>query len=337
MRCLIDKTVKHAEVYYKTYGKEPSPAGEIAIAVTDITALDEIDLKTVLTEMKKLGAKGEMVVVTHSNPQGLKMPLIKKGTVSAQIGVVDKIVEISTGISRRAAIDGMPASGQPKAWQKWFKDFDAGIKLEDGYETNPDWKSYVVEMYEKWYERQGKTILGLPDPKKDLADLIGLVDDIRKTGFAKLEFRACRIGTDQDSLKTVANFLNIKKVVAPKEVRTFFGSISKVSIISDADFARRVRATTARKFTNIKILLIPGEHVFEAYATADSEVKTFLKTFISASYTGSITPFVMGGLEPSGKAVIAGKKHVFPLESDYLGLLAMYDAAKSASATGGLP
>jgi hypothetical protein len=138
-------------------------------------------------------------------------------------------------------------------------------------------------------------------------------------------------------LKTVANFLNVKKVVAPKEVRTFFGSISRVSMISDAEFARKLKATTARKFPNIKILLIPGESVFEAYATSDSEVKTFLKTFILASYTGSIMPFVMGGLEPTGKAVIAGKKHVFPLESDYLGLLTMYDAAQAAAAGAGLP
>src|SRR5512138_3204502 len=120
MRCLIDKTVPHAETYYKTYGKEPSPAGDISVALTDITGIDEIDLKAVLTEMKKLGATGGLLVVTHSNPKGLKMPLVKKGKVSAQLDVMDKIVEISTGMSRREAIGKKPAPAQPKAWQQWF-------------------------------------------------------------------------------------------------------------------------------------------------------------------------------------------------------------------------
>jgi hypothetical protein len=337
MRCLIDKTVLHASTYYKKYGKEPSPAGEISVALTDITVIDEIDLKTVLTEMKKLGAKGELLVVTHSNPKGLKMPLIVKGKVSAQMDVMDKIVEISTGISRRVAIDKLAMDKRPKAWQQWFKDFDSGVVLEDGYESNSDWAKYVVDKYNEWYERQGSKILGLPSPKTDLADLISLVDDIRKTGFARLEFRACRIGTDKDALKTVANFLNIKKVVAPKEVRTFFGSISKADILSSADFAKKSKASTARTFSNARVLLVIGENTFNAYATADSEVLTFIKNYILSGYSGTSAPFVIGGLEPAGKAVIAGKKHVFPLEKDYLGLLAMYDAAPAAAASGGTP
>jgi hypothetical protein len=338
MRCLVDKTVVNAEKYFKTYGREPSPAGTITISSAELTAVDDLDLKTVLTEMKTLGAKGELLVVTHSNPKGLKMPLVKGGkAAAAELKTMDLLVQICSGIARREAV--RPLSGNPKfkAWQSWFKAFDSGVKLVDADESNPDWESFAEGNYDAWYLRQGKDILKLPNPRQDLADLISLVDAVRKTGFARLEFRACRIGTEKDSLKAVADFLKVKKVVAPKEVRTFYGSIPKVPIIKDSDFAQKSRVSTARKFTDAKILFVIGETTFQAFATAESEVKTFIKNYVSAGYAGTIAPFVIGGLEPTGKAVIAGKKHVFPLESEYLTLLGSYDAAQAASAAAGLP
>jgi hypothetical protein len=338
MRCLIDKSVVNAEPYYRTYAREPSPAGDITISPTDLTAVSDLDLKTVLTEMKTLGAKGEMLVVTHSNPHGLKMPLVKGGNAAAaELKVMDILVKISSGIARREAIRSMPADKKPKAWQAWFKDFDPGVKIEDGFETSPNWETEIEKLYQDWYERQGKQILKLPSPKQDLADLIALLDAVRKTGFARLEFRACRIGTDKDALKAVGEFFNAKKVVAPKEVRTFFGHISGVTILTDAEFAKKAKAGNARTFPNIKVLFLTTETTFQAFATSEAEVRTFIKTFVSSGYTGAIKPFVMGGLEPVGKAIIPGKKHVFPLESEYLSLLDSFDAPQAAAASGGVP
>ena len=57
MRCLIDKSVQNAEPYYRAYAHEPSPAGDITMSPTDFKAVTDMDLKTVLTEMKALGAR----------------------------------------------------------------------------------------------------------------------------------------------------------------------------------------------------------------------------------------------------------------------------------------
>lgn len=332
MRCLIDKTVLNAETYYQKYRREPSPAGDINVGPEDILATDEMDLQTILTEMKKLGATGEMLVVTHSNPKGFRMPLIKGGKVSAEFGVMSKIVEICDGIRRRQAISSLPDAGKPKAWQEWFKKFDPGIKLEDGYEANEKWPEYVEKKYEEWYARQGRDILKLPNGKKDLGDFIKLVEEVRKNGFTRLEFRACRIGTHKDSMKAIANFLNVKKVVGPKEVRTFYGRISAISILNTKQFAAKVKATPgARKFTGILLIIL--EKTFEAYATSKEDGKAFIKSYVLSNYTGDVSPFVFGGLEPAGKAVIAGKKHVFPLETEYSDLFMVYDAAQAAGAT----
>lgn len=338
MRCLIDKSVQNADPYYRTYAREPSPAGDITMSPTDFKLVADMDLKTILTEMKALGAKGELLVVTHSNPHGLKMPVVAGGNAAAaEMKIMNTLVHISSGISRREAIRSLSTDQKPKAWQNWFKDFDPDIKLDDGFEGNPGWEKTVEGFYTAWYERQGRQILKLPNPKQDLADLISLVDAVRKAGFARLEFRACRIGTDQDALKKVGEFFNAKKVVAPKEVRTFFGNISGVSIITDTEFAQKAKAANARKFPNIKILFLITETSFQAFATSENEVRNFIKTFVSSGYTGAIKPFVMGGLEPVGQAIIPGKKHVFPLEGEYLSLLGTYDAPQAAAATGGKP
>lgn len=340
MRCLVDKSVPNAQVYYEKYLREPSPAGDITIGPKDILATDDMDLKLLLTEMKTLGAKGEMLVATHSNPKGLLMKLIKGSGVSAEFDVMKKILEISEGIRRREAIKDL--TGRPKkakAWQEWYKKFDSGIQLEDGYEeVNKNWEQYVEQKYDEWYARQGTTILKLPNREKDLGDFIKLVDEVRKTGFARLEFRACRIGTDKDSLKKVAEFLNVQKVVAPKEVRTFYAHIPAIDILSARDFAARVRATPhARKFAGIDLLLVIGEKSFRAFATNAEQAKAFVKKFVSSGYTGGVSPFVFGGLEPAGSTVIANKKHVYPLEAEYKSLLAVHDATQAASAGAGVP
>src|SRR6516164_2885416 len=98
------------------------------------------------------------MVVTHSNPKGLKMPLITGSTVSAQFDVLDKIVEISGGIRDREAIKTTAPAKQPKAWQDWFKKYDRGVQLDDGFEDNDNWQQFVGKKYDEWLTRQGTTI-----------------------------------------------------------------------------------------------------------------------------------------------------------------------------------
>jgi hypothetical protein len=330
LRCLVDKSVLNAHVYFKTYLREPSPAGTITIAPDDVIAIDDMDFERVLSEMADLGPKGELLVVTHSNPKGFLMPLKKGGRVSAELGVLEKLVNISAAIRERSAID--KASGRTakaKAWQTWYRKHDPGIRLPDGYEeVNDDWQQYVEGKYDEWFDRQGKAILRLPGGGRDLGDFVKLFDRVRGQGFARLEFRACRIGTDGDALKTIARTLNVGQVVAPKEVRTFYAHIAQAEIVSPSRFdAEARRSPHGRTFGSIKLLLIMGDKTFRAVATHADHVKAFTKAYVSANFSGGVMPFVSGGLEPAGKSVIRGKRYVFPLESEYLGLLARYPSA----------
>jgi hypothetical protein len=168
--------------------------------------------------------------------------------------------------------------------------------------------------------------LGIAKGKQDLTDLIKLVDEVRKNGFARLEFRACRIGTNKDSLKTISDCLKVNKVVGPKEVRTAYGNISAITILKASELAARMKKTTARTFSGIDMLMIITESTFQAFATDEDQGKAFIKSFISSGHTGGVKPFIIGALEPAGvNVMVPGKWQVYPLETEYKKLLELFD------------
>lgn len=325
MQCIVDTSVHNALTYYSTYLFEPSLAGDVTIT-GGITQAHPMDFKLVLTTMKSLGSSGELMVVTHSSPEGFMMPLVAGGKVSAQFKVMDKILEIIGGIDAREAIKKLPAKDVPKAWQVWFRKYDPGIKLEDGYETNPDWQTYVEQSYGQWYDRQGSRILGLPNHRTEFPKLIGLVRDVRHAGFKRLELRACDFGTQ---LATIASFLKTKTVVSPKDgVMTSYYPKQKVKILPGAKYTAEVKRLGARTFVDgdgNKIgfaLHVLGNRATEL-ATSEGEIRKFVKKYVKANYKGGVQPLALGGLEPTGA------RDVFPLEAAYKSHLTMYPGSNT--------
>lgn len=333
MRALIDESVFHAKKYYETYLSEPSPAGDISLSSTGIASEPHLDLIRVLQEMKDVGAGGELLVVTHSNPKGFLMPLKANGKVSWLFEVMDKILKIEEGIRRHDAIRSMPPKQAPDAWKKWFADFEPGIRLDSGFETNPDWHDFVEKQFDAWFERQGKDILRLPSPQADLKELLGLLKDVRSLGFKRLEFRACQIGADKKAMEKIASFLNVKTVVGPVNVQTFYGTIPHSDIGFIPDDAKRsvaLKRIGGRTFPKIPVGLLVLPRAFRVIAKNDEALRAFVQGYIRAKYSGSVSPFVVGGVNSVGGSVT---KYVFPLESDYKSLFVKFDAAAAKSAT----
>jgi hypothetical protein len=326
VRCLVDKKVPHALTYYKTYMQEPSPAGDISIGKNELSGFDAIDLKTVLSEMKKLGKDGEMLLVTHSDKDGLMMPLVRGGGASVKLSLLNIILQISEGIRQRKAIAALPASTsndqKAAAWLKWLNTFEDKIDVKAGFHVgNDDWEPTVKKWYTAWYNRQHTTILKLPNAK-ELDEVIQLVDDVRAAGFARLELRACQIGSDSDELKKMATFFQCKKVVAPKEVMTFYMSVPGVTVAKPDKIEKAVKSNpTARMVAGINVVVIESVHGFQVLALSKEEGKKFIKTLIKTKFDGPDEPFVTGGVEPVGTTKVAGKRYVFPLEKEYKDLL----------------
>jgi hypothetical protein len=325
LRALIDKSVPFAHTYYTTYLAEPSPAGDIALSPDDITTVDHMSLEKLLTEMKDVGASGELLVVTHSSPTGFLMALKLGGHSSLLFSVMGKILEIAEGIRRREAIRSMSAAQLPDAWKRWFQQFDPGFKLGPGFETNDDWQKNVEAEFDSWIEVQGTVVLRLPGGGKDLRPLLDLLNDVRKLGFTRIEFRACDLGADADAMKTIANFLQVKTVVGPKNVQTFYGSFVKSMIRfapGDRSFEAAFKKMGGRKFgSSVGILMLP--HGFRILAQNQDSLKDFVKQYINAAYKGSVVPFVVGGLDSIGKTTT---NYVFPLETAYKQLIDRFDA-----------
>src|SRR5262245_6558826 len=215
VRAIIDKSVPSALTYYSTYLAEPSPAGDITLTKDEMTTVDHLDLKKVLTEMKGLGSGGEMLVVTHSSPDGFLMKVWPEAGSSLLFSLMDRILETANGVRRREEIKSLPAARVSEAWRRWFIDFDPGIKLDEDYATNPDWQPYVERQYDRWYEERGRVVLKLKNGGRELKELLDLVESVRKLGFSRLEFRACQLGAKHDHVKKIAEFFQVKTVVGP--------------------------------------------------------------------------------------------------------------------------
>jgi len=324
MRAIIDKSVPSALTYYSAYLAEPSPAGDITLKKEDITTVDHLDMKKLLTEMKALGSGGEILVVTHSSPTGFLMKLWPDAGSSLLFSVMDKILETAEGVRRREAIRSLSETQASEAWRKWFIDFDPGIKLEKDFATNPDWPRFVEREFDRWFEERGRVVHKLRNGGRDLRELLDLLNSVRKLGFKRIEFRACQIGADQDQMKKVAEFLQVKTVVGPKNVETFYGGIAfaQVKFIGDAKKrATAVKMLGGRAFgDSMGILMLP--HGIQVIAEDRNAIGLFLKKYFRKDYSNvAATSLVLGGLNSVGAGPVS---FTFPLESEYKKLLDMY-------------
>jgi hypothetical protein len=332
MQAIIDKSVPSALTYYSTYLAEPSPAGDIALAPDRITAVEHMNLKILLSGMKEIGSEGEILVVTHASPKGFLMKIWPGADSSLQFSGMTKILETAEGVRRREAIRLLSPKEVPEAWRKWFGAFDKGIKLTSDYATNPDWQKYVEKMFGQWFEDQGRSVHKLSHGGKDLKELLDLLNDVRKLRFKRIEFRACQLGADKDkdAMKTIAQFLQVQTVVAPKTWETFYGSIplSQIRIISDAtQLDAALKRLGGRKFgSSLGILMLP--HGVRIVAQDQDTLKAFVKKFISAKFDGSISSLVVGGLNSVGAGAVIFD---LPLEADYKRQLVQFDAGAASS------
>jgi hypothetical protein len=323
MRGIVDTSVPNAWTYYSTYLGEPSPAGDITLSAGTLAAVKHLDLNILLSAMKDIGSAGELLVVTHASTEGFLMALWPGSTSTLKFSVMDKILESAEGVRRREAIRSLPAKGVPEAWRKWYRDFDPGIKLEPGYETNPDWQNYVETQYNRWFDERGRVVHKLAGGGKDLKELLELLKEVRKLAFKRIEFRACQIGADTDAMKKVAEFLQVKTVVGPKEVETFYGSFPKslINFVADpAKLAAALKKQGGRKFGDtLGILMLP--HGARITAKDAQTLKEFVKKSVSSKFAGTIPPLVIGGLNSVG----AGAVNFFlPLEREYKNQFAVF-------------
>jgi hypothetical protein len=191
----------------------------------------------------------------------------------------------------------------------------------------------VEKKFDEWFERQGRDILKLPDPRADLTTLLDLLKDVRALGFKRLEFRACQIGADKKAMEKIAGFLKVNTVVGPTKVETFYGTIPHSNIqfiVNDQKRSAALKKLNGRTFPKIAMGLLVFPRAFKVVAKDDEALEAFVQGYIREKYSGSVSPLVVGGINSVGTKVT---KYIFPLESDYKTLLVQFDvsAAKAVA------
>jgi hypothetical protein len=314
MRVIIDARRKEglpdAVGYYRTFPREPSPAGDITIERNKIVALNPITLELLLDQLTiALDTKErEVMVVCHAFGEerdparqrlllgGLNIPLERGSHEVAEAGHLKRIQELGPIIARGDHVAQMPQQTQNQvdqklaAWRDFFiQDHVADVRPGDAFTL-----AEAKKQYDEFLQGQLTNVLRLKS-QSTLRTLITKGNQVRAHGFDRIEFRACDLGTannDRDeTMKIVARFFGAKRVLAPR-TETFFLRPAELVKVQDAFYFFEFLNTGTGPFNPSS--RIPTRN-FERLRTSLSAERTFsapLGFNIVAGFRLQITPDV---------------------------------------------
>lgn len=233
MRAIIDarsRGLPDAVTYYRTFPREPSPAGDIQIEVNKLVALTSTSLEVLLDAMLTAIAarEKELMIVCHAfrdDPStgavgGILIPMEPNTRNFAEGQHLEELLRIGPLIARGDAIVAMPETNDAetkaklKAWEEFLTTNNI-VNIQGQFTT-----AQAKGAYDNWLSGEATKVLRLSSVTV-LRKLITKGNQVRSTGFSRLEFRACNVGNSPNALQTLAKYFGAKKVLAPK-VHTFF-------------------------------------------------------------------------------------------------------------------
>src|SRR5262249_47659506 len=121
-----------------------------------------------------------------------------------------------------AQIASLPEPARGDAWAKLLNE------ITPGSVHGPITASEGEAAYLKWLDAQA-TAFKMPGrpPHARLRRLIGKIRAVRALELERVELRACNIGDNRASMKTVRRFFGCKKLLAPS-AETFFVGLTSV-------------------------------------------------------------------------------------------------------------
>jgi hypothetical protein len=223
----------HAAGYYRTFPHEPSPLGDIDFAASDIHPLTaNVSLGSVLAQLTLAGSGGIAVLICHAwnNSNGLLIPVAPGGTSknlspSAMTGI-DQAIQAEKDV---AAIGKMPqntAADTQAVIAAWTKLIDA---LQPGAISGTFQVSDAQTWYNKWIQNLATQLEF--SSSAALRQLLTAVQTMRTTHIARLELRACQIGSDTATMEQLRNFFGADQITAPV-FATFFGVVPVATLVT---------------------------------------------------------------------------------------------------------
>jgi hypothetical protein len=266
MRAIIDADrLPTAVRYYREYMSEPAPllAPPITIDSGKFSPTNRLTLMSLLTAIDSAGEK-EYLVVLHSNPDGLVLPvgIGQSSTITADKSVLTAIRLASL------AFDLMDDTTNPdmaknnalvNAWTDFFTSVPDKVQTSSisSATSVADKCSEASKLGQAWIDAKCKS---LHMTETQLRTIASLADKVRRSDIDRLEFRSCRLGGG-NGLDEAASFFGAWS--AAPTVRTFYIH-SPVNVIGNQrrlNQAARGLAPTSRRFTSTFSAAGPADNV----------------------------------------------------------------------------
>lgn len=232
-----------APKYYQQFPWEPSPAGNLDLSPSqaEFHAIDA-NLQQVLDLMVKAGPDGTVLIVCHAYSEGLLMPLTPGAAMKglpAGKAAISRLLDASDAERRAKPIRAMPAGTDKEikakkgAWTKLLTDFNAAAIMGDVTLKE------LEGLYESWFASVAKDEMLLSGGARALRQLIASMEKVQEMKLARVELRACNLGSLRDSMLMVKKLFGCYRLLAPI-VGTFY--LDSMPVTSLDRFNRRYLA-----------------------------------------------------------------------------------------------
>ncbi len=354
MRAIIDADrLPTAVRYYTRIKNEPAQQAMNDIFIDNIDAEKNLTLESLLKKLEAYGSGGEkeFLVVLHSTPNGLILP-VGGGvplTINADKSVL-QILMLASEVFGDLEDSRNPDIAVNDAFLSAWMDFFSRTKDKKGNPFNTSSISQAsgvaakcaaaAKVGQAWVDSACRA---LHIKEAQLSRLAELANRVRQLGITRLEFRSCRLGGGE-GLKEVASFFGAMSF-APN-VRTFYVH-QPVQIVTNQarlNTVARALGPNSRRFTAALKIAGPTDDVaFAIRVTPLSDAQYSSNMYAInemaawnwiASYIWSSMPFFIPTTGPKTKAgfpvdivvsgfrtTIAQKPFIFPREPEYRGFI----------------
>jgi hypothetical protein len=224
--------------YYKQFPWEPSPAGDLDLQDAKIVKIEKITFDQLLVELAKVPAQGTVLIVCHAHDEsgsvlqssGLLMPLAADASLSAQDDAFQRLLEASAANSKAKAISAMPSKTDQE--KKAKSDEWIGLATEFGLGFPPDGATLpqLERFFENGLDSVARKDLQLKGGATSLKLMLEHIEKVQSLKLDRVEFRACKIGKDTETLGHLKELFGCRKLLAPT-ARTFYIDHMPVSIL----------------------------------------------------------------------------------------------------------
>jgi hypothetical protein len=367
MRVLIDETgLPWAVSYYSMFPFEPSryPKDDMTFTRANIVSLKNPTLVSVMKEMLKSTDK-EVMLVSHGNEDGLVMQISHDIPLSSVVSVLKwlptaadafDLIDTSSSLPQNNgmldALAEVEAMLEAQADKVQATALESTIRSRSLSAAGNDVANACARVLQDVISNMKRVVKALKTTEKGLREAAGLTKQIRDAQYARIEVRACNIGSG-DGIEALRAFFAAKRLMAPT-VHTFY--VSENAPDTPRDRLEKLAASAGPRWrlfydgpTGVPLQnLFRGSgqlpirrgslnfmlsvtrvqtprFISDAYRLNGDAVKTWVTNYINpqAVYSGIGTAWV-GGLDAPTPD---GKPYTLPLDDNYRSLIAVATAS----------